>query len=63
MEACDRGAGRVWGHVVGGGGYMVGGQAYVMEGDIGQGWGMWHGVGHVAGCRGMWQGVEACHKG
>ena len=48
--------GRVWGHVAGVM-YVVGGQAYGMDGD------MWQGVGtcgrawrHVAGCGGMWQG-------
>ena len=36
VEAC----GRVWGHRK----YVVGGQAYCMDGDIWQGWG------HVVGC-------------
>ena len=36
---------------------MVGGQAYVMDGDIWQGWR------HVVGCGGMWQGVGACGRG
>ena len=44
MEVCGRG----WG-------YVVGGQAYVMDGDMWQGMGtsgrVW---GHVAGCGGMW---------
>ena len=42
-----QGGGRVWGHVAGVG-YVVGGQAYDMDGD------MWWGLGHVAGCGGMW---------
>ena len=29
-------------------GYTVGGQAYVMDGDMWQGWG------HLVGCGGMW---------
>ena len=42
--------GRVWG-------YVVWGQAYGIDGD------MWQGEGHVVGCGGMWQGVEACGRG
>ena len=63
MGAC----GRVWGHVAEvvagcggmwqGLGYLVGGQAYGMDGD------MWWGWGHVVGCGGMWQGVGACGRG
>ena len=51
-------------------GYMVGGQAYGMDGDMWQGWGMLQGVEecgrmlrHVAGCGVMWQGVGASNKG
>ena len=56
MGACDRGCGRVWGHVAGVG-YVVGGQAYDMDGD------MWLGLGHVVGHGGMWQGVGECGRG
>ena len=59
MGACHRG----WG-------YVVWGQAYSLDGDMWQGWAMWHDVGpcgrvcgHVAGGGVIWQGVEACHKG
>ena len=38
-------------------GYVVGGQAYGMDGD------MWWGWGHVVGCVAMWQGVGACGRG
>ena len=38
-------------------GYVAGGQAYGIDRD------MWQGCGHVVGCGGMWQGVEACGKG
>ena len=52
--------GREWGHVAGWM-YVVGGQAYSMEGD------MWQERGYVVGCGGMWQwwwqGVEACGRG
>ena len=57
MEAC----GRVWWHVAGvvagcggmwlGSEYVVGSQAYGMDGDMCWGWG------HVVGCGSMWQGV------
>ena len=55
----------MWGHVAGVVAgcegmweeYVVGGQAYVMDGD------MWWGWGHVVGCGGIWQGVEACGRG
>ena len=59
MGVCGRG----WGHVAGCGGmwqgcmYVVGGQAYSMDGDMWQGWG------HVVGCGGMWQGAGACGRG
>ena len=63
MRACSR----VWGHVAGvmtgcggmwqGLGYLVGGQAYGMDGD------MWWGLGHVVGCGDMWQGVWAMWQG
>ena len=69
--------GRVWGHVAGvvagcggmrqGLGYLVGGKAYGMDGDMWWGWGhvvgcgvcgrVWGALaGVVAGCGGMWQG-------
>ena len=38
-------------------GYVAGGQAYGIDRD------MWQGCGHVVGCGGMWQGVEACGRG
>ena len=46
VGACGRG----WG-------YVVGGQAYVMDRDMWQGWG------HMVGCGGIWQGVGACGRG
>ena len=62
MGAC----GRVWGHVAGevagcggiwqGWGYVVGGQAYDMNGD------MWQGKVHMVGCGAMWQGVGTCGR-
>ena len=65
--ACGRGGGRVWGHVAGLG-YVIGGQAYVMDGYMWQEWSIWQGVeacGRVwrpegalmAGCGGIWQGL------
>ena len=45
VGACGRG----WG-------YVVGGQAFVMDRDMWQGWG------HVIGCGGIWQGVGACGR-
>ena len=58
---------RVWGHVTGvlagcgsmwqGSGYVVGGQAYGIDG------GMWWGWGHVVRCGGIQQGVRACGRG
>ena len=63
VETC----GRMWGHVAGcggmwqgwwqGWGYVVGGQAYGMDGD------MLQGNIHMVGCGGMWQGVGACGRG
>ena len=38
-------------------GYVVGGQAYGMDGDMWQEWG------HMVGSRGMWQVVGACGRG
>ena len=55
VGACDRGGGRVWGHVAVAG-YVVEDQAYDMDGD------MWSGLGHVAGRGGMWQGVGECGR-
>ena len=46
VEGCR---GRGWG-------YVVGGQAYVTDKDMWQGWG------HVVGCGGIWQGVGACGR-
>ena len=54
MGACGRLCEHVAGVVAGCGGmwqgsmYVVGGQAYGMDGD------MWWGWGHVVGCGGMW---------
>ena len=47
------GCGGIWQ----GWGYVVGGQAYGMDGD------MWQGNIHMVGCGGMWQGVGACGRG
>ena len=45
--------------------YLVGGQAYGIDGDMWCRCGMACGRvwGHVAGCGGMWQGVGACGRG
>ena len=56
VGACGRGGGRVWGHVAGSE-VMVGGQAYIINGDMWQGWD------GVVGCVGMWQSVWACGRG
>ena len=56
LGACGRGGCRVWGYVAGVG-YVVGGQAYDMDG------GMWWGLGHVAGggaCGRVWRTVAGC---
>ena len=52
MGACGRG-----------GGYVIRGQAYALDGDMWQGKGHGRVWGHVAGCGGMWQGVVVCGSG
>ena len=59
MGTCGRVSGtcgRVWG-MWQGSEYVVGGQAYGIDGDMWQGWG------HVAGCGDMWQDVGTCGRG
>ena len=46
------GCGGIWQ----GWGYVVGGQAYGMNGD------MWQGKVHMVGCGAMWQGVGTCGR-
>ena len=69
VGACDRGGGRVWGHVTKGEGMWYGVRPIAWTGHVVK-VGHEAGVGpcgrvweHVAGCGVMWQGVEACHKG
>ena len=56
VETYGKGGGRVWGACHRGWGYVVLVQAYSLDG------GHVAGVGHVAWCGAMWQGVGSCSR-